>query len=335
VVTQWGGGQSCDDPTPIWRPSSPRSLLEIAREYDRKGHLEETAAAYQATITAADAAGDTATAADALRRLAIVRHRRQETVEARALCNRSREVAIAAGHDRLLAEALNTLGGLELVEERLDAARQLFLQAEALATDPDLRGRIEQNLGTVASIQGDHAGAMERYERSLAGFLAAANDQGCAVAYHNLGVISIDLRRWEEADRYLRLCLHTVERTGDLHLRGLATLNRADALMGLGRMREARIAAETAAGIFDEAHAPRGLADAYRVLGTLHRHEGELGHAQARLQLAMEIAATSGSASSEAEARRELALVLESLGRPGEARDLMLTIPRDCARGAS
>jgi tetratricopeptide (TPR) repeat protein len=330
-----GGSGTCGDLAPIWRPSSPQSLLEIAREYDRKGHLEETAAAYQAAITAADAAGDTATAADALRRLAIVRHRRQETGEARALCSRSQAAAVASGHDGLLAETLNTLGGFELVEERFDAAEELFLQAAALATDPDLQGRIEQNRGTVASIRGDHPGAMERYERSLAGFLAAANDQGCAVAYHNLGVISIDLRRWEEADRYLRLCLHTVERTGDTHLRGLAALNRADVLMALGRMREARIAAETAASIFDEAHAPRELADAYRVLGSLYRREGELGRAQARLQLAMEVAATSGSASSEVEATRELVLVLESLGRSDEARDLRATIPPDCARGAS
>jgi HD-GYP domain-containing protein (c-di-GMP phosphodiesterase class II) len=323
VVAPVGGAETGVDSALVSRCSSPQALLQIAREYDRKGHLAETAPAYEAAIAAADAARDLATSAEALRRLAIVRLRRQETEEARSLCLRSRAVALAAGDAGLLAESLNTLGGFELVEERFDAARAFFLEAEALATDPDLQGRIEQNLGTVASIGGDHLGAMERYQRSLAGFLAAANDHGCAVAYHNLGVASIDLRRWVEADRYLRLSLHVVERTGDLHLRGLALLNHAEALRALGRSREARIAAEAAASIFDETHAPRELADAYRVMGAIYRDAGELIRAQTRLQLAVEVAVTSRCASSEAEATRELALVLASLGRRDEAMDLM------------
>jgi tetratricopeptide (TPR) repeat protein len=319
VVIQLRSAELGADPAPGSRPSSPAWLLQIAREYDRKGHLHETITGYEAAIGAAEAIGDVATAAEALRRLAVVRHRREETSEARALCARSEAVARVAGHDGLIAEALNTAGGMDLVEERLDAARGWFLRALELATEPDLRGRIEQNLGTVASTQGDFSAAMERYERSLAGFLAASNDHGCAVAYHNLGVISVDLRQWEEADRYLRLCLHIVQRTGDLHLRGLAMLNHAEALMPLGRMREARLAAETAAGIFDELHAPRELADAYRVLGCVLRKTGEPARAQGKLQLAVEVAATSRCALGEAEATRELALTLAALGRTEEA----------------
>lgn len=232
-------------------------------------------------------------------------------------------MAREAGHDALLAEALNTAGGLDLVEERFEAAGELFLQALALATDADLRGRIEQNLGTVASALGDYPAGIRRYERSLAGFLAASNDQGCAVAYHNLGALSIDLRRWAEADRYLRLCLHTVQRTGDLHLRGLALLNHAEALIALDRGREAGLAADAAVGIFDEMHAPRELADACRVLGAVLRHTGELGRAQAKLQLAVEVAANAGSELGEAEAMRELALTLASLDRREAAVALM------------
>jgi tetratricopeptide (TPR) repeat protein len=332
VVSLFGDGEAGAESALASRSSSPEWLLQVAREYDRKGYLQETAGAYDAAIAAAAVAGDRWVAAEALRRLAVVRCRRQENDAARALCAQSEAVAREAGDDGLVAEALNTAGGIDLLDERFGEARALFCQAEALATDPDLLGRIEQNLATVASTQGDYTEALDRYQRSLAGFLRAANEQGCAVAYHNLGVISIDLRRWADADHYLRLCLHAVHITGDLHLRGQAVMNHAEALTGLGRLREARVAAETAASIFDELHAPLELADAYRVLGAVFRRMGELPTAQTRLRLAIEVASTSRCALGEAEATRELALVLAALGRTDDAVALMAQAAADLER---
>ncbi len=219
MVSPFGDSEAGAESALASRSSSPEWLLQIAREYDRKGYLQETTGAYHAAVTAATGAGDRWVAAEALRRLAVVHCRRQENDAARAFCAQSEAVAREAGDDALVAEALNTAGGIELLDERFAEARTCFRQAAALATDPDLLGRIEQNLATVASTRGDYTEALDRYQRSLAGFLRAANEQGCAVAYHNLGVISIDLRRWADADRYLRLCLQHVTLTGDLHLR--------------------------------------------------------------------------------------------------------------------
>ena len=293
----------------------PASFLRAAREYDRKGSLPEAATAYRAAIASAEAAGDRRVAAEALRRLAVVHCRLQQSAPARDLCSRSEELARESGDADLVAEALNTAGGIDLVEECFDTARRHFVRAASIAADPDLLGRIEQNLATIASTRGDYDEALVRYRRSLEGFQAASNVHGCAVAYHNLGVASIELRRWDDADRYLRLCLTSVQLTGDLHLRGLAALNHAEALTGLGKLREARMAAETAISVFDELHAPRELADAYRILGGVLRRSGELAAAQTRLQLAVEVASTSRCALSEAEATRDLAIVLAALGQ--------------------
>ena len=262
-----GGREDGGDVALSSRASSPGSLVRIAREYDRKGQLREAAGAYQAAVAAAELSGDRRVGADALRRLAVVYCGRQDNATARSLCGRSEALAREAGDDRLVAEALNTAGGIELLDDRFDEARARFLEAAVVARDPDLLGRIEQTLATVASSRGDVAEAIERYRRSLAGFQAARNSHGCALAGHNLCVASNDLGRWADAERYLRRCLQLIRETGDLHLRGLAAMNHAHALAGLGRLREARVAAETATSIFDELHAPRELADAYWVLG--------------------------------------------------------------------
>jgi tetratricopeptide (TPR) repeat protein len=314
--------------TSVSSASPPGLLLQMARQYDGKGHMEEAIGAYHLVIRSAEAQGDPAALAEGLRRLAVAHHRRQEHGEARALCERSYQVALSHGEEALTVEALNTRAGFELVEEHYELAEQLFSRALSFErVHPELRGRIEQNLGTVQSIRGDQASALAHYQRSLDAFTAAGNEPGCAIAHHNLGVVHAERKAWVEADRCFRLSLNIVERTGDRHLHGLGVLNRAEALAGLGRLKEARIAAESAVCIFDELRAPVEIADAYRMLGMVCRESGEFALARTRLGLAVEFAAAAGSAMSEAEALRELAYLdartgsIEGrgqLGRPGE-----------------
>jgi putative nucleotidyltransferase with HDIG domain len=101
-------------------------------------------------------------------------------------------------------------------------------------------------------------------------------------------------------------------------------LNHAEVLAALGKLKEARIAAESAVCIFDELRAPAELADAYRMLGMVCRDAGEFALARTRLRLAVEFASASGSALSEAEALRELAYLHARTGCIDEALDLLV-----------
>src|ERR1041384_4380750 len=98
------------------RPSGgtpPESALAIqaAREPARAGCLPEAIRYHEPAIAAARRSGEQSLWAEALRRLAAVRHRRDECGEARDLCRQSYEIALQIG-DRLLgAAALNTPRG--------------------------------------------------------------------------------------------------------------------------------------------------------------------------------------------------------------------------------
>src|SRR5882762_9006975 len=103
--------------------------LAAARECERGGRLTEAIEQYESAIAAAESVGDAPVLAEALRRLAILRRHRDEPTRARELCRRSYELAREIGQDVLAAEALNTLGAMDLATGSLEQAAATFLQA--------------------------------------------------------------------------------------------------------------------------------------------------------------------------------------------------------------
>src|SRR5438046_5471823 len=129
------------------RPAA--DLLHDARAHERAARISDAIASYEAAIAAAEGGGEPALLAEALRRLAVIRHHRNESDQARRLCHASYTVAHAAGSDLLAAEALNTLGGIDLETDAVADARRHFLHALQLGGhSPGICARAEQNLAS-------------------------------------------------------------------------------------------------------------------------------------------------------------------------------------------
>ena len=304
--------------------SPAKRALRDARDDERAGRLGTAVDKYQAAIDAAIATGDAPTQSEALRRLSVAMHRQLERGVARELCTQSFEVADDIGDQALAAEALNTLGGFELEAGQTGTAGDLFHRALAMARDnPALIGRIEQNLGIIANIRGDLAAALLHYENSLAASTLARDDSGCAIAYHNLGMISADQHEWERAEHYFDSSLALADSLGDVRLRGLCLLNRSEVFIARQRFEDARLSAEDALRLFDELDARAQKADAYKFLGVVYRETGRPVLAEARLTSAIALASECGSALGEAEASRELARLHQLMGRNQEALRLL------------
>jgi putative nucleotidyltransferase with HDIG domain len=295
-------------------------VLRDAQERERGGCLPEAIQAYEAAIATAERSGEHAVRVEALRRLAVARYRRAEREPARALCKRSYHAAIEIGHRLLAAEALNALGGMDLTDGSLEDARRCFLEALELGgLSRALCARVEQNLGILANIQGDLDEAIARYEQSLESYRFCEDLHGCALAYHNLGMVSADREQFDDADAYFKESQTLATRAGDVYLQGLCLVNHAEVDVARQRFENARQKAEAALAIFDQLGAGGPKADAYRVIGTVYRETGRPALAESRLRSAIELAAGAGSALSEAEASRELALHYQSQERNREA----------------
>ena len=304
-------------------------LLREARDHERAGRMPEAVKSYEAAVQAAERDAQYGVLAEALRRLGVVHHHRDQPELARKLCQRSQQTATEIGDNVLAAEALNALAGFDFEAGSIEAAREKFYRALELGgASAELRGRTEQNLGILANIQGALAQALMHYQRSLVAFESIGDDRGCAIVYHNLGMVSADRELWDDADRYFRRSLQVAEATGDVHLQGLGLLNHAEVHLARQRYDQARQNAEAALGIFDRLGSRLDKADAYKVIGRVYRETGRHALAESRLRSAVELAVSTGSILSEAEASRELALLYQAISRNQEALRLLNTAHR-------
>jgi putative nucleotidyltransferase with HDIG domain len=305
-------------------PHRAEDYLRQAQAHERAGCIVEAIQCYSAAIEAAERSADRGVLAESLRRLGAVHHHRNESATARALCERSYETATEMGDAVLAAEALNALAVLDFESGAMEAAREKFYRAIELdGARAELRGRTEQNLGILANIQGALAEALIHYQQSLLAFESIGDERGCAIAYHNLGMVSADRELWDDADRYFRRSLQIAETIGDIHLQGLCLLNHSEVHLARQQYDQARQNAETALGIFDQLGSRLDKADAYKVIGSVYRETGRHALAEARLRSAVDLAVSTGSILSEAEASRELALLYQSMGRNQEALRLL------------
>ncbi|HEV2670593.1 MAG TPA: HD domain-containing phosphohydrolase [Gemmatimonadales bacterium] len=306
-------------------PSPGSARLRDARALERAGQVAAAMTQYQGAITEAERHGEGAALAEALRRLAVLYHQQGDTEAARPLCTRSREVASGMGDRLLTAEALNTIGAMEMMNGSLpDAAGHFRSALELGAANRGLCARVEQNLGILANIRGDLEEACSRYERSLAAYRDVGDEHGCALAYHNLGMVSADREQWDEAIAYFAKSRAIAEREGDRHLQGLCLLNQAaDVYLARQRYEEARTNAEAALSIFHQLGARSEKSGAYRVIGVVYRETGRAALGEARLRSSIDLALETGSVMNEAEARRELAVLCQMMGRNQEALSLL------------
>ena len=305
------------------------ALLHEARQKERAACIPEALQLYEGAISAAERAGERAILAEALRRLAVVLHHRNESARARDCCNRSFKIAGALGNDVLAAEALNTMGGLALRTGALEEARGYFLQAlERGGHARELQARVEQNLGILANIRGQLIDAVRHYERSVEAYRATNDEHGSATAYVNLGIAHTDLRQYDWADSYFSKSSDIAERAGDVHLQGMCLVNHAEAHFLRGRYDEARHMAEGALAIFDQLDSRADKSEAYKMIGMVYRETGRNALAESRLRTAIELATSAGSVLNEAEAARELALLMQLMGRNQDALALLNTAHR-------
>ena len=290
----------------------------------RAGDIGAATELYERVIASGSEVGELAVVAEAYRHLSVLHHRRNQPVLARSFCEKSRKLALQIGNDVLAAQAINARAIMTFENGEMDEARGLYNEARKIgASDPSLVARIEQNLGILHNVEGNFAAALLHYQRSLEAYQRADDDNGRALAHHNLGMLHADRKLWDEADGHFRHSYALAQQINDLHLQGLCLLNHAEVHIARGNFDDAKKNAETALLHFGQIEAELDKADAYRMLGVVYRKTGRPILAEARLKAALDLAKKTGSVLSEAEACREMAVLCQEQNRNIEALTLL------------
>ncbi len=299
-------------------------VLRTAKAHDRAGRLDHALTDYAEAIRLAEKSSERSILVEALRRLGVVHHRRNNNELAGELCRRSYTLADDSG-DRLQAgEALNALGAFDLEAGEMLGARRHLQRALALAgKSDDLRGRVEQNLGVIASIQRDDETALAHYGRALPAFEATGNTRDSALVWHNMALIARERGETDLAVSRLTTGAELAKSLGDIHLEGLCHLGQAEISHGQQQYSEAKSSVLRALEIFELLDLPMDRSAAHRVLGMIYRESDKQREAAHQFRRSVQLAEETRWTLGEAEALREMARLTQQSGCSAEAVTLL------------
>jgi putative nucleotidyltransferase with HDIG domain len=175
-----------------------------------------------------------------------------------------------------------------------------------------------QNLGIIANIRGDHEAARSWYLRGLERLEKTPNRRSTAAALNNLGMLHVDVGELDAAGVYFARAAQVSAEIGDVPLQGIVAINRVELYLARDDPGRARESCDEGFEIFSRLGHLNGQAEAFKFYGIIYRRTGKLHLAEIHLNQAIE--STHGREPLlEAEAHRELALVLRALNRNREA----------------
>src|SRR3989475_446390 len=232
------------------------------------------------------------------------------------------EQARKGGERGVESRALNARGAMSLVSGRLDEAADYCTRALMLASldgDSATVGRCSNNLGIVSNLRGRYAEAIGSWEIARAAFERAGWRQGVGECHHNLGITYLEQgaldRALAEADR----AVAEAEASGDHTLWALTLRGRAEIHVSRGELQLARRELDQVRDLRIGVPDAADEAEDARVAASLLVADGQWAAAEAVLREVIERAEADERPLLQAEATRDLSMVLRGTGRHAEA----------------
>lgn len=198
-----------------------------------------------------------------------------------------------------LAMQLANLTGVALFEVgSIERAAQRFrevLEGAVHAGDRPLEARAAQNLGAVATVEGDAARALLWYRRALVAYRRADQTSGVAEVLYNLAILCRDVGDYGRAVLYAQRAARAARALRDGRLTAMVWSLAADISLRQGATRHATRLARTALRLFRRVGDHAGEAEALKLLGLSLRERGRRNSARTCLKRARKLAQSSGS----------------------------------------
>lgn len=270
-----------------------RELLDEGLRLEKAGLPEKALERYR---TARDWTDEPAVLAESWLLESHAHHGRSAWEDARAAALKAAEAASATDRKDLLAEALNAEAAVHFARGDLEAALRLYGSMLALADEHRVRGLALQNMGIIHATGGRWEAAQAHFAEAYDAFDAAGYDWGKAHVLNNRVALALDRKEYAQAEAEGRQAVKLARKVDDLDLISVATLNLAEALMGLGDLDLAEMEASQALGQFNTSGNTWRRATCLRIMGDIASRQGDAAIAarmwRMGLGLARDIGAT-------------------------------------------
>ncbi len=295
-------------PAPEDARARVRALVEEAGRAERSARRADARRLYEEALRTLPS-GDTEPGAASLLRWIGRTHMEDGDAEAATDCFvAAAAVAEASGDGAGVASAANCRASVAFSLGRLDEAERLWNETRRTASAYGIRklaAMVEQNLGNVASIQGDHEVALTRYRSALHEYRRLGLQEYVGPLLNNLALALTDAGHWDEAEAALTEGIETCRRAGNVSDRVVLEASGARLELRRGRWDRARERCELAQELALEAGDRRWLGEIFRYYGAIFRELGRPQLARDYLNRAHDIARERGSLLLEAETARE------------------------------
>ena len=289
-----------------------QDLIKSGREAQRTGAWDDALAHYQTALTLLPEGDDPKSRAELLRWIGTVHTERGVLDEAATHFGASKAAADEANLREQSAAALVSMANVELLRGNLEPAVDLFLQARTISEEighDRLVAMIDQNLGTIANIQGNVALALLSYRSALERYRRLNDDFTATRALNNMGMAHVDLAEWEAAETCFAEASEIASRTGDALMVGRVELNRAELHLKRRRYDAAQESCDRSLQVFHRLRTKPSIAEAYKFYGILYRETGRPDQADTHFALSLGMAEACQNKLLQAESQMEWAIL--------------------------
>jgi diguanylate cyclase (GGDEF)-like protein/putative nucleotidyltransferase with HDIG domain len=297
-------------------------LIQQAQLAEREGRRDDARALYERALYSLKRAVDGKLASALLRWIGRT-YQLDANVDAALDClEASLEVAELAHDSGAIGHAINVKAIVFQQEGQLDKAEALYLEARSHGIDAGetrLAAMTAQNLGVISMMRGDHEKTLRYYRTSLAEFRTIGAPKEVLIALNNMGMLCTDLEKWDDALRAFEEAVQIADALGDIPVRVLVEVNRAELEIARGEFAAARAACELAMSLSSQTHDKLALGEIEKHFGTVAREMGELSVAEEHLHRAQKIAVERRDLLLSAETAREHAELCRKQGRHRDA----------------
>jgi putative nucleotidyltransferase with HDIG domain len=264
--------------------------VDQAKLAEREGRWSDAAVSYESLVR--DPLANEQTRLSALRWLGRVYLEQGNRGAAMDVLEAAVAAATQAGSPSKIAQALNVVAIVHQTSGDLDRAELIYREARGTAEsirDSEAMAMIDQNLGTVASIRGDIRGALEAFQRSLAGYRTLGMLDHAAQVLNNIGLAYTDLGELDKAEAAYAAAAEAFGEQQDHPNEMNVALNQVQLCIATGRFDEAQERVEPLLALTGEI-APSWRGEVFRHVGVIAREREDYVRAAEYLGRAAECA---------------------------------------------